>query len=47
MTEMKTVSVLLDDETLQKVIELQKETNTFSRAGMLRELIQKALEENK
>ena len=44
MTEMKNVSVLLDEDTLKKVIKLQKKTNNFSRSNMLRLLIQRGLE---
>ena len=44
MTEMKNVSVLLDEETLKKVIKLQKKTDNFSRSNMLRRLIQRGLE---
>ena len=47
MTEMKNVSVLLDEETLAKVTDLQKKTDTFSKSKMLRDLITKGLESNK
>lgn len=45
MTEMTTVSVLLEDETLDKIIQLQKDTNNFSRSDVLRILIKKGLEQ--
>ena len=48
MTKMKNVSVLLDEETMKKIIKMQKKTNTFSRSNMLRDLIKLGLEyENK
>ena len=47
MTKMKNVSVLLDDETMKKVVKLQKKTNTFSRSNLLRELIKRGLESSK
>lgn len=43
MTDMKNVSVLLDQETLDKVIEMQKKHGIFSRSEMLRKVIQKGL----
>lgn len=45
MTEMKIVSVLLEDETLEKIIQVQKDTNNFSRSDVLRILIKKGLEQ--
>ncbi|CDQ22615.1 ribbon-helix-helix protein, CopG family [Halobacillus karajensis] len=44
MTEMKNVSVLLDEETVEKIIHLQKKTGTFSRSSLLRDLIKRGLE---
>ena len=43
MTEKKTVSVLLDPETLDEIRELQKKTNTFSRSELLRDVIERGL----
>lgn len=47
MTKMKNVSVLLDDDTMKKVVKLQKKTNTFSRSNLLRDLIKRGLEVEK
>jgi len=46
MTDMKTVSVLLDQETYDKVVQIQKDTNTFSRSNVLRDLVKKGLKAN-
>lgn len=43
MTEKKSVSVLLDPETLDEIRELQKKTNTFSRSEFLRDVIERGL----
>ena len=43
MTEKKTVSVLLDPETLDEIRELQKKTDTFSRSEFLRDVIERGL----
>lgn len=45
MTEMKSVSVLLEPETLAKITQLQKDESEFSRSKMLRVLIDKGLAE--
>lgn len=47
MTDMKNVSVLLEESTLKEVIRMQKKTNTFSRSNMLRDLIKRGLETTK
>ena len=38
MTDKKIVSVILDDETLNKIIQVQKDTNDFSRSSVLNKL---------
>ena len=43
MTEKKSVSVLLDPETIVEIKELQKKTDTFSRSELLRDIIEKGL----
>lgn len=43
MTDKITVSVLLDQETLDKVTALQKEREIFSRSAMLREIVEKGI----
>lgn len=45
MTEMKTVSVLLEPETLEQIIQLQKDQTEFSRSKIIRVLIDKGLAE--
>lgn len=43
MTDKVSISVLLDQETLDKVIDLQKKKGIFSRSKMLRIIIEKGL----
>lgn len=43
MTEKITISVLLDQETVERVKEMQKRTGIFSRSAFLREVIEKGL----
>lgn len=47
MTDKVTVSVLLDPEVLEQVIELQKKYEIFSRSQFLRDCIDKGLKELK
>lgn len=46
MTDMKNVSVLLDDDTLKRVVKMMKKRNEFSRSKLLRDLIKAGLESN-
>lgn len=43
MTDKVTVSVLIEPETLDKLVDLQKESGIFSRSKLLREVIEKGL----
>lgn len=45
MTDKITVSVLLDQETLDELKRLQKKYDIFSRSRMLREIIEEGLKQ--
>lgn len=42
--EKKTVSILVEQDTFEKLTQLQKETGVFSRSKLLRDIIDKGLE---
>lgn len=44
MAKKRNISVLLEESTINKIIEKQKETGIFSRSEMVRHLITKALD---
>jgi predicted DNA-binding protein len=45
MTDKITVSVLLDPEVLEQLVELQSKYKMFSRSKLLREIINKGINE--
>lgn len=44
MSKMKVLSITLDQETIDRIAELQKKTGVFSRSEIVRNLIAESLE---
>jgi len=43
--KMKNLSIVLDQKTLDRIIDLQKENGIFSRSGMIRKIVDKGIKE--
>jgi len=43
--KMKNLSIVLDQETLDRIVKLQKKNDIFSRSSMIRTIVKKGIKE--